>query len=353
MWGFLYERDTEIRKILYGGGRLQIKLAFLDEEQEYLRQLSAFLAVKKEPFFKVCTFEDAGVFLECQKQEPFDAVVATASMFHRILQEDLCKILLSEGECPSYAEGFPLVKKYQKAEKMFAQVAAFLRQEKSGCGEPPPGGNAGLIGVCSPSGSRQQMFFSLLLAGVLAEEKQVLYVNLLANSGFYRIFEQEISGDIADLVYGMSAEQQDFGLELLQLRQKLNGFDYLPPSVNPEHIAEMTGEQYQKLIALLRLYSGYDVIVLDLGMIFPGFAGQAAGFDRLFCVSGESYADHCRMDDFLEYLDRAEESGIPKPVCVKLPQETDCENSIQMEQCLYGSSGDYVRSCLDGGVVYG
>ena len=57
---------------------IQLKIAFLDEEELYLEQLKGYFVQKKENFFKIYTFTDADSFLKSRKKEQFDAVIMMA-----------------------------------------------------------------------------------------------------------------------------------------------------------------------------------------------------------------------------------------------------------------------------------
>ena len=57
---------------------VQLKIAFLDEEEAYLERLKGYLIRKKEKFFIIQTFTCAKYFLESKERETFDAVVMTA-----------------------------------------------------------------------------------------------------------------------------------------------------------------------------------------------------------------------------------------------------------------------------------
>ena len=57
---------------------IQLKIAFLDEEETYLEQLKGYLIRKKELFFRISTFSHAKSFLEYQEHTAFDAVITIA-----------------------------------------------------------------------------------------------------------------------------------------------------------------------------------------------------------------------------------------------------------------------------------
>ncbi len=59
---------------------VQLKVAVLDKEREYLKQLAAYLVRKKECFFKVWTFWDMRAYERAAEAEVFDALLVTSTV---------------------------------------------------------------------------------------------------------------------------------------------------------------------------------------------------------------------------------------------------------------------------------
>ena len=75
---------------------VQLNIAFLDEEEDYLEQLQGYVIRKKDLFFKIAAFSKAEAFLVQEKEQKFDAVVMT-EVFWEALEgaaADTKKILL-------------------------------------------------------------------------------------------------------------------------------------------------------------------------------------------------------------------------------------------------------------------
>lgn len=70
---------------------IQLKIAFLDEEELYLEQLKGYFVQKKENFFKIYTFTDADSFLKSRITEQFDAVVMTYPFWEMMKEQDFQK----------------------------------------------------------------------------------------------------------------------------------------------------------------------------------------------------------------------------------------------------------------------
>lgn len=335
---------------------IQLKIAFLDEEEEYLKQLNGYLVRKKEVFFKVWTFSNQEAFLTVKDTVEFDAVVMTYPFF--VLFEgnmpETKKILLHEGDREFLADSCAWVYKYQSAEKLFAQISALLWQEDVEIKAHVTEKLTELIGIYSPVSYEGQMFFGMTLAQILSEQKKVLYVNLMEHSGFYQLTKTEVFEDVGDLFYGMMQQEHDFGTSLHRVRQSYRDFDYIPPAANPEHLSEISKPLFEEFLMSLRNCSGYDVVIIDFGTVFLGFAEMLPVFSTVYCLGKEGVVNRYRMEEFMDYLEK--ESTYSKTHIQNLLLSERLlypEDVNPLESSLYGGMGDYIRECLHGGMEIG
>ncbi|MCM1258006.1 MAG: hypothetical protein NC307_09155 [Roseburia sp.] len=330
---------------------VQLKVAVVDREREYLEQLLAYLVRKKECFFKVWIFWDTQMYQRAADSEKFDAILVTGECLEELdLQMLQTKIILfREDGIPGFASHLPAVSKYQSAEEIFSQISALLWQENPSRQEWIPGRRTKMVGVYSPVHHGSQMLFSLTMAGILGEQQKVLYLNLQENSGFYGVTDSCAREDIGDLIYGMMQKDHDFQAGLHRIRRTFLNFDYIPPAVNPEHLSEIPQNLYEELFIGLKNTSGYDVVIVDFGMAFLGFAQILPIFETVYCLGKEGYLNRFRMEEFLGYLNKESDAIASQLKNVVMPEGILLgEESCTLEKCLYGSLGDYVRSCLGG-----
>ncbi len=335
---------------------VQLKIAFLDEEEAYLEQLKGYLIRKKEKFFLIRTYTCTECFLESREREGFDAVVMTTGFWDAV--KDFVgpakRVLFCEGVEKAPQDGCFYVRKYQSAEKLFCQISAMLWQEEEEELRYFPQESARMVGVYSPVHHEDQMLFSMTMAQILGETQKVLYVNLMDHSGFYGLTKSETDEDIGDLVYGMMQSGHDFAAGLHRVRQSYRNFDYIPPAVNPEHLAEISKPLYEKLLAALKGRSGYEVVLVDFGTVFLGFAEMMPLFECFYCLGKEGTVNRFRTEEFLSYLGKEGDDTMAHMNRLLLPGRTaGAGEANPLDNSLYGGIGDYIRNDLYGGAGIG
>lgn len=330
---------------------VQLKIAVLDKEREYLKQLAAYLVRKNESFFKVWTFWDAKEYQRAAEAEVFDALLVTGICLEEIDIQGISSkvILFREDGVPGYAQHLPSISKFQPVEEVFSQISALLWQESF----PKEGWAAGkrtrMVGVYTPVHISSQMLFSLTMAQILGEEQKTLYVNLKEHSGFYGITDTDSPEDIGDLIYGMMQKDHNFQAGLHRIRRTILDFDYIPPVVNPEHLSEIPQNLYEELFLELKNNSGYDVVIVDFENVFLGFAQMIPLFDKFYCLGRDGGLSRFQMEEFFGYLEKEREGLAPRLKNIILPKGLLAgEEYYSLEKCLYGSLGDFVRDCLGG-----
>ena len=147
----------------------------------------------------------------------------------------------------------------------------------------------------------------------------------------------------------MMQNGQNFQTGLHRIRRTILNFDYIPPVVNPEHLSEIPQNLYEELFLDLKNNSGYDVVIVDFGNVFLGFAQMLSFFENIYCLEKEGGLNRIRMKEFTGYLEKESESTASRLKHIFLPDEMVLgEEPFSLEKSLYGSLGDYVRNWLGG-----
>lgn len=247
------------------------KLWIADSEVSYMEAFREYVNLKKSHLFRVrmCTEKEP---LEKAFTEAEIEILLISAEWYEVCKDLInqeCVILLSEGSLPGELERYPAVYKYQSVENILREVMYYY-SEQDAEEEYLTGIHREnrVIGVYSPSGGVEKNEFALTLGQILAENQNVLYLNLEENSGF----SEFLSGNhwnISDLIYFLRQQKNNtpFLYRLNSMVQKMDQMDYVPPCESYGDFRQITVEEWQRLLYLIRTQGNYDSIILDLGNI--------------------------------------------------------------------------------------
>ena len=86
-----------------------------------------------------------------------------------------------------------------------------------------------------------------------------------------RLFREEYSRDLSDLIFLTGRKGAAFGPLLKGCIYTEQQLQYLPPFMNPADISGFEKEEWMNFVRGLRKSSGYDVIVADISAANPAF----------------------------------------------------------------------------------
>ena len=160
----------------------------------------------------------------------------------------------------------PVIYKYQSAENILREIMYYYSgQDTEGTYITGVGKENRLIGVYSPVGGIGKTVFALTLGQILAESRNLLYLNLEENSGMAE-FMGSGHWNMSDLIYFLRQKNNtQFLYRLNSMVQKLDRMDYIPPCDSYTDFRQIELEEWNYLLRLIRTRSSYDVIILDLG----------------------------------------------------------------------------------------
>lgn len=240
-----------------------------DPEALYAGAFMEYVNLKKSHLFRVRMCTEKEKLEEILSEEEIEILLISAEWYGscRDLIQKACVILLSEGSVPADLRILPAVYKYQSVENILREIMYYYSEQESEA-EYFTGMHRDnrVIGVYSPVGGIGKTTFALTLGQVLAENQNVLYLNLEECSGF-----KELLGgshwNLSDLIYFLRQNKTPFLYRLNSMVQKLDRMDYIPPCEYYTDFRQITMEEWQKLLHLIRMQSSYDFIILDMGNI--------------------------------------------------------------------------------------
>lgn len=174
-----------------------------DSEARYAGAFMEYVNLKKSHLFRVRMCTEKEHLKEIFSEEEIEILLITAEWYEscRDLIQNECVIFLSEGNLPAGLRIYPAVYKYQSVENILREIMYYYSEQEND--EEYFTGihkDNRVIGVYSPVGGIGKTTFALTLGQVLAENQNVLYLNLEECSGF-KEFLGGSHWNLSDLIY--------------------------------------------------------------------------------------------------------------------------------------------------------
>lgn len=325
--------------------------AVCDLEASYACNLMDYLNEKKSTPFEVQAFTNVESLENFARENEIEILlISTRAMCNGIKELPVKRtIILSEGEKLQDLEEYPFVYKYQSSDQLLSEVMEYYAADHPGtCFVPELAHKTKLYAVYSPIGRTRKTFFSLALGEILAERKQVLYVNLEEFSGFEELFGTKYRADISDLIYFARQKEGSLIYRLNSVVQSFHELEYIPPAFSPADIRDVSGEEWMAFLNELAVYCEYDVIILDLSEQVDDLFQILDRCDRIYMPIQEDMISKAKLLQYEKLIHMLDLDGIlDKTKRIRLPaQAVSKENGNLTQQLVWGEMGNYVRRLL-------
>lgn len=341
----------------------KITIAFCEAEEAYRGRFVTYLMEHKAEEIAVHAFSDVRHFVEEAKHCKFDVILAGSGFFElaqALWERQFPVLYLTEerqlvAETVNYQEenkNMPRVFRYQSMESIVHEIIVVSQKNVSHNVTELRLWNMEVAGVYSPCAHEMQMPFSMMMAGQqTAAGKKVLYINLIACSGFIELFDLEGERNMGDLLlklrkHRLSAET------FYQCVYQTGGISYILPFYNPENLREMTIEDLTAIIEFVENATDFDMVIIDFGNGLEEFSKMLELCSVVYCPMRQGYYYECRKNHFIKYLSEAAEENLQERLCfVDLPYTAKGIRGGMdvLHQLTYSDFGDYVRNYLEGG----
>lgn len=228
-----------------------------------------YVNLKESHLFQARTCTEKEQLIKALAGEEIEILLISAEWYEacKDLIHQSCVILLSEGSLLKEPDTCPAVYKYQSVENILREIMYYYsEQEMAETYFPGIRRDNRVIGVYSPIGGIGKTIFALTLGQILAENQNVLYLNLEECSGMAE-FMGGSHWNISDMIYFLRQNKAQFLYRLNSMVQKLNHMDYIPACESYTDFRQITVEEWQHLLYLIRMQSSYDSIILDMGNV--------------------------------------------------------------------------------------
>lgn len=262
-------------------------------------------------------------------------------------QEDTMWLYLHGEELADTAHvlGLMAVEKYQPASQILREVF-FYYQQWGGRTHAEDGVNKEIIGIYSPGHSIWQTPFALTFAHALTQREKVLYINFKECAGFEGWFQEKYERDLLDVMYLCLSNEVNIMDCVNSALYTLEGVHYIPPAEDGGCLSEVTAQDYIKFVQLLERKSSYDVILLDFGMMIPGFYQLLDLCSRVYITTEHGELHEGPLYQFQQMTERQTNiKSNHKLIYLDLPTINleICAAADRMQQWLWGSLGDFSR----------
>lgn len=327
------------------------KFAVCDLEASYACSLMDYLNEKKNTPFEVQAFTSVESLIDFAKDNPLEILlISTKAMCSEIKELPIGRIIiLSEGESLKDLEEYPFVYKYQSSDSLIAEV-----MEHYAVGSPQlqlmPSAlkKTQVYGIYSPVGRSGKTSFALTLGEILAEKKQVLYINLEEYAGFDELFGETCRTDLSDLIYFARQKEGTLVYKLNAVIQNFHELSYIPPALSLMDVRDVTGEEWLSFLQEIINYCEYDVILLDLGGHVDELFQILKCCDRIYMPVFDDIFSEAKIKQFeklIQILDCGDIMNKTRKITppMQLPSKRGRD---MIQELVWGEMGSFARMLL-------
>lgn len=342
----------------------KIVVAFCEEDDTYRNRFVTYLVEHKAKEIMVYAFSSADHFLDEIKSRDFDVILLGNGFVDMpdILQGKKHRVLLLKETIPEKVAEQDLyslskepvirsVFRYQSMESIIHEIMALSgndKEDRNAAGIISA--EREIIGVYSPVHHEMQMPFSLVFAQLMSGKRKVLYLNLMAHSGFMELFDLSGEYDLGDMIVKLRTHRL-FPEMYRACVYEMEGISYILPFHNPENLHEMSREDFCALIQFIQGQTDVEIILIDFGDGLDKLSLMLKLCTSIYCPCRMGYFYDCRKESFLHYLDGASEQNLRNRLqIVDLPYSAKGikRGGNVLRQLIYSEFGDYVRDYFAG-----
>lgn len=249
-------------------------MAICERDADYTKRLGEYFSSQKQEDFEVFGFSGEEEYLRAEQKENFNILLFGEGFFEKseAYEKKEHVIYLSEGSVPKGQGDIPVLFKYQSADHLLRGIHYCMGELMEAPEERKAfSGKKEVIAIYSPGNHRMQTPFALAAAEELSGRKKVLYLNFSVCRGFCESMSIEKGMDMGDLFYLIREGEREFLAKLKSSVYTVGSFSVIPPPENPEHYMEWKREEVERFFICLLEKTDYEVLILDLGCMIPGF----------------------------------------------------------------------------------
>ncbi len=324
-------------------------LILCDPEEEYAVLMSDYLRMHRELPWKVKTYTDVNDLLEREEFGNLDLLVIAESAYSEKLKDLKVErmVLLCEGGNISGDNIIP-IDKYQAAEVVLGKLLEVYVE--MGGGELPGVAveetHTKFIGIYSPVRRCMQTTFALTMGQMLAEDHRTLYLNFEHFAGVRELMAETQEKDLADLLYFLMSDDEQFRLRFRTIRRQKGKLDYIPPMKSGQNLLTVPAAEWISLMERIDAMGEYDYVIMDLTESMQGLFDVLRKCRKVYTLTREDriakakllqYEQILALYEYEDVLNKTDHCEIPQ--IHRIPEE--------VEQYTRGDLANFVRRRME------
>ena len=327
-------------------------LVICDSDREYSRRLADYLR-RSKCGYEVIVYTDTEAFINDMEGRTVSLMLIEESFLDEIRGQMLDgdreihidadrRFILSDVR--ERAAEKDVIYKYQSAAAIVGMIGEDIEAKHRIVNDAGRQAGMKLIGVYSPVNHTLKTTFSITLGQIMAENGQVLYINMEGYNGLYELLDIRSEYSMQDLLYEFSVNPSAVEHMLSRYLVKCDGLDVLIPVRSPYELQETDPGLWISFLSTLTALGRYDAVILDLSDSVRGIPELLNICTCVYMPVRNDTFSLAKLKDFDEVLSRYPDSGIiaDKLIRLKFPYFEDIDGSLNKLKT--GRLGRYIRN---------
>lgn len=280
--------------------RISEELLIYDSEEAYVRKLAEVLLLKREITAGVRTCSSLNYMEKLLEKGKIRVLLISDEVPYERRKQLFAgkRIVLTKKHCADLGEEETELVKYQSIDKLAEVILRCFAESMNG--RFRSGGSKGrVIGVYSPIHRIGKTTFALKVGKELAEDENVLYLNLEICAGMGGYFRDgEDVSDLSHLLYYTKQESDAIGVRIAAIIQRMGNLDYVPPMKVGVDLRTISVKEWKSLLELILERSIYETILIDMGDSLEDIFGMLQLCDWVFIPYAEDIYSMAKLEQW-------------------------------------------------------
>lgn len=242
------------------------------DEQNYMRALADYLG-RKSFLLENRLFTTRESLCRFLKEHSVDVLLLGQDVETDFLTKQLQVgrvIILSEADMVEEGQGYPVIFKYQSAEKILQEIFQIVGQRETEMTVPiwDSASSTEFLGIYRPYGEAFGLHW--IFSGEEKPEQKNLLVNMELLSGLSvpeGVGSPEGIKGMSELIYYLKQPGEKLSLKLRPLIRQWEGVDYLFPVEDYRDLYSINREDVDRFLSVLIRETDYDRVIFDIGFL--------------------------------------------------------------------------------------